>query len=65
MTWDLTKLINSGIILTVDNHEICPNDKKMLTTIIGATFKRIKEVTREKEEAFESPAKLDQDSQLF
>lgn len=51
MAWDLVKLINSGITLTVDSEEISPNDKKMFTTIIEVTFKRLKEVAHEKEGA--------------
>ncbi len=66
MAWDLPRLINSGITLTVDSNEISPNDKRMITTIIEVTVSRIKEVTREvKEETLESISKMDQNSQLF
>lgn len=45
MGWDLVKLIDSGIPLLVDSEEISPNDKKMLTTIIEVTLKRVKEAS--------------------
>lgn len=55
MTWDLLKLINCGITLTIDNDEISPKDKLMLINIIEVTFRRINEVSREaKVEVFES-----------
>lgn len=63
-TWDLPKLINSGIVLTVGDFQISANDKLMLTTIIEAAIKRIKELPYEvNEEALES-IKKDQESPL-
>lgn len=47
MGWDLPKLINSGIPLTIDNDEISSGDKEMIITIIQAAFKRKREVARE------------------
>lgn len=40
MGWDLLKLINSGIPLTIDNEEINTSDKEMIVTIIEAALKR-------------------------
>ncbi|MNO90751.1 HTH-type transcriptional regulator ImmR [compost metagenome] len=66
IAWDLPRLINSGITLTVDGNEITPKDKKLITTIIEVTLNRIKEATCEaKVETLESLSKMDQDSQLF
>lgn len=54
-TWDLPKLINSGITLTINNDEISPKDKLLIIEIIDATLRRINEVAREaKVEALES-----------
>jgi transcriptional regulator with XRE-family HTH domain len=47
--WDLIKLIDSGIPLLVDSESISPSDKKMITTIIEVTLKRIIEVSLEKD----------------
>ncbi|MCK8487017.1 helix-turn-helix domain-containing protein [Paenibacillus sp. MBLB2552] len=47
MAWDLPRLINSGITLTVNGTEIAPKDKKLITTIIELTLERIKEAQRE------------------
>jgi len=33
-TWDLPKLLSSGIALTIDGNEISPTDKKLIAAII-------------------------------
>lgn len=44
MSWDLLKLINSGITLTINNDELSSLDKKMLVELTNITFNRLKEV---------------------
>lgn len=49
-SWDLLKLINSGIVLIVDDKVITSHDKRLLNEIISSIFNRLQEVTRETEE---------------
>ncbi|AQT84735.1 helix-turn-helix family protein [Paenibacillus larvae subsp. larvae] len=49
-SWDLLKLIDSGIVLTVDNEELTSKDKRLLGEIISSIFKRLQEASRETEE---------------
>ncbi|UJF33747.1 hypothetical protein [Paenibacillus hexagrammi] len=61
-TWDLLKLLRSGISLTVDANEIAPKDKKLIATIIEAIL------TRSNADAcgvIEEPPNSNQDSLLF
>ncbi|MEK5490735.1 helix-turn-helix transcriptional regulator [Paenibacillus sp. FSL R7-0297] len=46
-SWDLPKLINSGIPLFVENKEISYKDKQMLNSVIEVIMKRMKEVEDE------------------
>lgn len=39
-TWDLLKLLRSGISLTVDVNEIAPKDKELISTVIEAILTR-------------------------
>ncbi|MNJ61235.1 hypothetical protein D3C77_570140 [compost metagenome] len=62
LTWDLLKLLNSGIPLSVDDSEIVPKDKKLIATVIEAIL------TRSNADAcgvIEEPPNSDQDSLLF
>lgn len=65
-TWDLLRLLSSGIALTVDGNEIAPKDKKLIATIIEAIINRNnEEICEDKEEPLDSLANMDQDSLLF
>ncbi|WP_341279745.1 helix-turn-helix transcriptional regulator [Paenibacillus sp. FSL H8-0537] len=49
-SWDLLKLIDSGIVLIINNKVITNQDKRLLNEIISSIFNRLQEVTRETEE---------------
>ncbi|WMT40499.1 helix-turn-helix transcriptional regulator [Paenibacillus sp. D2_2] len=65
-SWDLPKLINSGISLFVENKEISYKDKQMLTSVIEITMRRMKEVEDEiKDELLNVIPTLDEDSSIL
>lgn len=45
-TWDLPKLIDSGIALSMNGHAISPDDSQMIKSIIEITLNRIIELNR-------------------
>ncbi|WP_052769899.1 helix-turn-helix domain-containing protein [Paenibacillus sp. IHB B 3415] len=65
-SWDLPKLIDSGISLFVENRELSYKDKQMLTSVIETIMKRMKEVEDEiKDEMFNVIPILDEDSSIL
>lgn len=48
--WDLLKLINSGIVLSVNNEKLTSKDKLLLHEVISSIVSRLHEVTLETEE---------------
>lgn len=61
-TWDLLKLLRSGISLTVDANEIVHKDKELIATIIEAIHARS---NADACEVIEEPPNSNQDSLLF
>ena len=48
--WDLLKLIDSGIVLSVNKKELTSKDKLLLHEVISSIVSRLHEVARETEE---------------
>lgn len=65
-SWELSKLINSGISLVVENKEVSYKDKQLLTTVIETIMRRVKEVEDEiKDELLNVIPILDEDSSVL
>lgn len=50
MSWDLLKLMNSGVMLTINNDEISSSDKKALSLLIQIAFGRFRELAYQSNE---------------
>ncbi|MBG9736734.1 hypothetical protein ABD86_18655 [Paenibacillus alvei] len=49
-SWDLLHLIDSGIVLSVNEEELTSKDKLLLHVVISSIISKLHEVTRETEE---------------
>lgn len=65
-SWDLSKLMNSGISLFVENRELSHKDKQMLTSVIETITRRMKEFENEiKDELLNVIPNLGEDSSIL
>ncbi|OXM87019.1 helix-turn-helix domain-containing protein [Paenibacillus rigui] len=56
-SWDLVKLLNSGIDLSVNDELLFVEDKRLLSTLVEQTINRIQQVRRQTKELREDELK--------